>query len=137
MTRCSASNLEQTGIIWAKIDVGGQPVNAFAIWMGLEPEERAQQISAALAFIRRHPGPAVFGGISTLRRFAGLCADRRRRSGRPVRHPGAGLTADRSGDQPNKRIDFAMAARPDAGRRRGVEALASDHRMVVVEVKNP
>ncbi|NIV31056.1 MAG: hypothetical protein GWN58_16655, partial [Anaerolineae bacterium] len=56
------SELEQTGIIWAELDVGGEPVNAFAIWMGLEPEERARQLDAALPFIEAHPGPAAFGG---------------------------------------------------------------------------
>jgi len=132
------SNLEQTGIIWAKIDVDGQPVNAFAIWMGLKPEERAQQLNAALAFIAAHPGPAIFGGdfnstpdSPVYAQIAGAgFAD-------PFVTLGLGSPPTDPAVKPTKRIDFVWLRDLTPVAAEVSEALASDHRLVVVEVKNP
>ena len=132
------SDLEQTGIIWAKIDVGGQPVNAFAIWMGLEPQERAQQLNAALAFIAAHPGPAVFGGdfnsapdspVYAQIAAAGFVD--------PFVALGLGSPPTDPAINPTKRIDFVWVRDLTPVAAEVSEALASDHRLVVVEVQIP
>jgi len=132
------SDLEQTGIIWAKIDVGGQPVNAFAIWMGLEPEERAQQLSAALAFIAAHPGPAVFGGDFNSTPDSPVYAQIAAAGfSDPFVTLGLGSPPTDPAINPTKRIDFVWLRDliPAAAEVSG--SLASDHRLVVVEVKTP
>ncbi len=132
------SDLEQTGIIWAKIDVGGQQVNAFAIWMGLEPEERAQQLNAALAFIAAHPGPAVFGGDFNSTPDSPVYAQI---AGAGLADPfvtlGLGSPPTDPAINPSKRIDFVWLRDLTPVAAEVSEALASDHRMVVVEVKIP
>lgn len=132
------SDLEQTGIIWAKIDVGGQQVNAFAIWMGLEPEERAQQLNAALAFIAAHPGPAVFGGDFNSAPDSPVYAQI---AGAGFSDPfvtlGLGSPPTDPAINPSKRIDFVWVRDLTPVAAEVSEALASDHRLVVVEVKIP
>jgi endonuclease/exonuclease/phosphatase family metal-dependent hydrolase len=132
------SELEQTGIIWAQLDVGGTPVNAFAVWLGLEPEERARQIDAALSFINDHPGPAVFGG------------DFNSTPGSPVydRITGTGFVdpfvALEKGSpptdpaiEPTKRIDFVWLRDLAPVDARVSDSVASDHRLVIVEASLP
>jgi endonuclease/exonuclease/phosphatase family metal-dependent hydrolase len=130
------SDLEQTGIIWAKIDVSGQQVNAFAIWMGLEPEERAQQLNAALAFIAAHPGPAIFGGDFNSRPDSPVYAQI---AGAGLTDPfvtlGLGSPPTDPAVNPTKRIDFVWLRDLTPVAAEVSEALASDHRMVVVEIK--
>jgi len=132
------SDLEQTGIIWAKIEVGGQPVNAFAIWMGLKPEERAQQINAALAFIAAHPGPAIFGGDFNSTPDSPVYAQV---SGAGLTDPFATLELGSPPTdpalEPTQRIDFVWLRDLTPVAAEVSEALASDHRMVVVEIKIP
>jgi len=132
------SNLEQTGIIWAKIDVGGQEVNAFAVWMGLEPGERAQQLNAALAFIAAHPGPAIFGGDFNSTPDSPVYAQV---AGAGFTEPFATLALGSPPTDPAvnpaKRIDFVWLHDLTPVAAEVSEALASDHRMVVVEVKIP
>ena len=132
------SDLEQTGIIWAKIDVGDQQINAFAIWMGLEPEERAQQLNAALAFIAAHPGPAVFGGDFNSTPDSPVYAQI---AGAGLTDPfvtlGLGSPPTDPAVNPAKRIDFVWLRDLTPVTAEVSEALASDHRMVVVEANIP
>jgi len=132
------SDLEQTGIIWAKIDVGGQEVNAFAVWMGLEPGERAQQLNAALAFIAAHPGPAIFGGDFNSTPDSPVYAQI---AGAGFTEPfvtlALGSPPTDPAVNPAKRIDFVWLRDLTPVAAEVSEALASDHRMVVVEVKIP
>lgn len=132
------SELEQTGIIWAELDVSGEPINAFAIWMGLEPEERTRQLDAALPFINVHPGPAAFGG------------DFNSTSDSPVyaRIQGAGFVdpsvslglappPTSPAITPTKRIDFVWLRDLSPLAARLLDSTASDHRLVVVEAGLP
>jgi len=130
--RLLASRLEQTAIARARLRIGGQLLDAYGIWLGLEPEERALQLGDALDFIGK--GPAVFGG------------DFNSTPGSPVYHRlrEAGfidpfiaggfepaLTAP--SEEPEERIDYVWmrGLRPvDA---QVLESTASDHLMVVVE----
>ncbi len=132
------SELEQTGIIWAELDIDGESLNAFAIWMGLEPEERERQLDAAIPFLDTHPGPAAFGG------------DFNSRPGSPVytRIEGAGfedpfVTLDLGSPpsdpaiNPTKRIDFLWLRGLTPIEARVADSTASDHRLVVVEASLP
>jgi endonuclease/exonuclease/phosphatase (EEP) superfamily protein YafD len=132
------SELEQTGILWAQLDVGGTTVQAHAVWLGLEPEERARQIGAALPFLAAHPGPAVFGGDFNAgpdspvysRIAAAGWTD-------PFAALGLGSPPTDPALQPTKRIDFVWL-RDLAPLAAGVlDGTASDHRLVVVEAALP
>jgi endonuclease/exonuclease/phosphatase family metal-dependent hydrolase len=132
------SELEQTGIIWAELDVGGRPVNAAATWLGLEPAERARQLDTALMLITVHPGPALFGGdlnstpdspvyeriaaAGFLDPFVALGLDS------PPTSPAV---------DPQKRIDFVWTRSLLPTQAEVLDATASDHRLVVVEAALP
>ncbi len=132
------SDLERTGIIWAALDAGAAPVNAFAVWLGLTPAERAQQLDAALPFLDTHPGPAVFGGDFNATPDSPVYA-RIEAAGFKDPFVALGLSAPPTcpSTGPYKRIDFVWLRdlKPvDAG---VPGSLASDHRPVVVEVTLP
>ena len=62
-TELLPSDLEQTAIIRATLDLGdGRQVEAYATWLGLTVEERAQQLAAGLVFMQKSDRPALFGG---------------------------------------------------------------------------
>jgi endonuclease/exonuclease/phosphatase family metal-dependent hydrolase len=132
------SELEQTGIIWAKVDVSGIPVNGFATWLGLEPAERARQLDAALPFIASHPGPAAFGGDLNSTPdspvYAGIAAAR---FADPFAVLGLGSPPTDPAVNPTKRIDFVWLRELTPLDARVLESTASDHRMVVVEATLP
>ncbi|MGC8837693.1 MAG: endonuclease/exonuclease/phosphatase family protein [Anaerolineae bacterium] len=129
------SREEQTAIIGAQLRTAGGRVNAFAIWLGLTPEERATQVDEALAFIRGWEGPAVFGGdfnstpgSPTYERIAaeGFVDPF------VVLHLPPLPTSPAEG--PEERIDFVWVRGLRPLKAWVPESLASDHRMVVVEI---
>ena len=132
------SELEQTGIVWAELDVDGVPVNAFGIWLGLESEERARQIDAALGFVAEHPGPAVFGGdfnatpdSPAVERVAGAgWLD-------PFAELGLGSPPTDPAIEPTKRIDYVWLRDLVPVAAEVLDSTASDHRLVVVEAVQP
>ncbi len=132
------SELEQTGIIWAELDVGSTPLNAFAIWLGLEPEERARQLDAALPFIAAHPGPAVWGGdfnsTPDSPEYARICD-----AGFVDPFPALGLGSPPTDPaiNPTKRIDFVWLRGLTPLDAQVLDSLASDHRPVVFESSRP
>jgi endonuclease/exonuclease/phosphatase family metal-dependent hydrolase len=132
------SELEQTGIIWAELDVGGEPVNAFAIWMGLEPEERARQLDAALPFLEAHPGPAAFGGDFNSAPDSPVYA-RLEEAGfqDPFVVLDLGSVPTDPAINPTKRIDFVWLRELAPLDAQVLDSIASDHRLVVVEVGLP
>jgi endonuclease/exonuclease/phosphatase family metal-dependent hydrolase len=132
------SQLEQTGIIWAELDVSGELVNAFAIWMGLEPEERARQLDAALPFINAHPGPAAFGGDFNSTPDSPVYA-RIQGAGFVDPFVSLGLAPPPTSPaiSPTKRIDFVWLRDLPPLDARLLDATASDHRLVVVEAGLP
>jgi len=124
------SRLEQTAIVRAQVEVGGELLDAYGIWLGLELEERAVQLGEALDFIRA--GPAVLGG------------DFNSTPDSPVYHRlvEAGFTDgaiafDSSptspSETPRERIDYAWIRGLKPTDAEVLDSLASDHRMVVVE----
>jgi len=55
------SSLEQTAIVHAKVDIPGNALDVYGVWLGLDIEERATQLSEALEYIG-DADPAVLGG---------------------------------------------------------------------------
>ena len=134
--RLLTSQLEQTGIIRARLQIGDRPLDAYAIWMGLTPEERATQLTDALAFVAEAGAdvPAVWGGdfnstpdspVHARIEAAGFID--------PFVELGLEPAPTDPADDPHKRIDFVWlhGLAPVDGE--VMQSLASDHRMVVVE----
>jgi endonuclease/exonuclease/phosphatase family metal-dependent hydrolase len=132
------SKQEQTGIVGVHLDVGGQPLHSFGIWMGLSNEDTLRQITEALTFIGERI-PASFGG------------DFNSEDDEPV--PQAVVKAgfedpfELLGEtpapltdpaiNPGQRIDYVWLRGLTPTRAWVSESLASDHRMVVTEVELP
>lgn len=132
------SQLEQTGIVWAELDVEGMPVNVFGIWLGLEPEERARQMEAALDFVATYPGPAVFGGDFNATPDSPVIA-RIASAGwvDPFVHLGLGSPPTDPAIQPTERIDYVWLREMEPLAASVLDSTASDHRLVVVEAAQP
>ncbi|GAG39195.1 unnamed protein product, partial [marine sediment metagenome] len=136
--RLLTSLQEQTGIVHVNLDHLGRPVHAYGIWMGLSEEDTEQQIKEAVDFIDDH-SPATFGG------------DFNAKMGSPVTDaveaagfidPFTALGIDPAPPtspaiQPKSRIDFVWLRGLLPSEAWVSESLASDHRMVVVEVELP
>jgi endonuclease/exonuclease/phosphatase family metal-dependent hydrolase len=132
------SELEQTGIIWVQVEGAGGPSNAFAIWLGLEPGERARQLDAALPFLDAHPGPAAFGGDFNSTPDSPVYA---RISDAGFVDPfvalGLGSPPTDPAIEPTERIDFVWLRDLLPLDAQVLESTASDHRLVVVEAAQP
>jgi endonuclease/exonuclease/phosphatase family metal-dependent hydrolase len=134
------SDLEQTAIIRATLDLGnGRLADAYATWLGLTAEERAQQLTAALAFMQKGDRPALFGGdlnstpdsptYTTLIRTG--WADSVAAGGFPE------LLTDPA-INPTKRIDYVWWRGPWQVTGAAVpDSLASDHRLFVATATLP
>jgi endonuclease/exonuclease/phosphatase family metal-dependent hydrolase len=134
--RLLTSLQEQTGIIRVTLDVGGSPFHAHGIWMGLSNEDTERQIREALDFIG-DLAPASFGG------------DFNAEPGTPVTQavvaagfvdPFEALGIDPPpftdpAIEPNTRIDYVWLRGLEAVEAWVPDSIASDHRMVVVEIQ--
>jgi len=136
-TALLTSHLEQTAIVHARVMVGDRPLDAYGVWMGLEPEERARQLDDALAYIG-DASPAVFGGDLNSTPDSSIYA-RIRAAGfdDPFVVGGFDPVFTSPAIEPVERIDFVWARRLEAREARVLDSLASDHRMVVVELALP
>jgi endonuclease/exonuclease/phosphatase (EEP) superfamily protein YafD len=126
---------EQTGIIEVSLHPGTEELQAFGIWMGLSNEDTGRQIREALEFIG-DASPAAFGGDFNAEPGTEV----------PLAVEAAGFVDPfvALGINPPPLTDPAVdpSARIDYVWLRGVEpvdawvadSLASDHRMVVVEI---
>ncbi len=129
---------EQTGIIHTELDWGGGKLNAFATWLGLADEDAMQQVDEALAFIGDR-NPVSFG------------ADFNAEPGSPeIEHILEASFADpfellgispapftSPAIDPESRIDFVFVRDLIPVDAWVPDSVASDHRMVVVEVVFP
>lgn len=145
------SELEQTGIIWAQLETAGPgaerrvPIDAFGTWLGLEPEERARQLDAALPFLKDPPGsapgssrPALFGGDFNATPDSPVYA-RIISAGFVDPFLALGLDPPPTDPavQPTKRIDFVWLRDLEPLTAHVLDSTASDHRPVVVEAAFP
>lgn len=130
------SRQEQTGILHVALQTGDQTLHAFGVWMGLFNEDTQTQIQEALEFINGR-SPAVFGGDFNAEPDSPV--------GLAVRQAGFVDPFEALNIDPPPLTDPAInpLARIDLVWVRGVTpiqaqvpgSLASDHRMVVVEVE--
>jgi endonuclease/exonuclease/phosphatase family metal-dependent hydrolase len=136
-TQHLTSHLEQTAIVHARVQVGDCSLDAYGVWLGLEPEERARQLDDALAIIGGD-SPAVFGGdfnatpdssIYTRIRAAGFDD--------PFITGGFDPALTSPAIEPAERIDFVWSRGLKVRDAQVLGSLASDHRMVVVELALP
>ena len=136
-TRLLASQLEQTAIVHARVMVGDRPLDAYGIWLGLETEERARQLDDALAYIGA-ASPTVFGGDFNSTPDSPTYA-RIRAAGfdDPFVTGGFDPAPTSPAIEPIERIDFIWARGLEARDAQVLDSLASDHRMVVVELVLP
>ena len=134
--RLLTSLQEQTGVIRVQLRANGQPFSAYGIWMGLSDEDTLRQIREALEFTGDQ-GPASFGGdfnaedespvIEAVQQagfqdpFTTLGID-------PVPFTDPAIA-------PDVRIDYVWLRELRPLRAWVSDSLASDHRMVVVEVE--
>ncbi|MGQ9494335.1 MAG: endonuclease/exonuclease/phosphatase family protein [Anaerolineae bacterium] len=128
------SQLEQTAIIHTRLQVGGKKLDAYGTWFGLEPEERAVQLSEALAFMGQ--GAAVFGGDLNSTPDSPIY-QRLTEAGfvDPFVAIGLAPLPTSPSEQPEERIDYVWVRGLKPVDARVLDSTASDHRMVVVEVR--
>ncbi len=126
---------EQTGVVHAAIEWGTSSLDAYGIWMGLSDEDTLRQIDEALQFVGA-ASTASFGGDFNARpedpeidavRSAGF-ADPFELLGIPNPPPTSPAI------DPQGRIDYVWLRGLIPVRAWVSDSLASDHRMVVVEI---
>lgn len=134
------SHEEPTGIVGVTVDVGGVPLRAYGIWLGLTPEERARQLSTALRFM--NGGHAPENGRATL--AGDLNATPGSNVYETLEHAGfidpfiAGgfdPAPTHPAISPEVRIDYVWLRGMEPLGARVLDSIASDHRMVVVEAR--
>jgi endonuclease/exonuclease/phosphatase family metal-dependent hydrolase len=129
---------EQTGIIHVPLGEDGSMMHAYGIWMGLSNEDTERQISEALDFISDRT-PAVFGGDFNAEPDSPI-ADRIREAGFDDPFTILGIDPPpftAPAIEPRSRIDFVWIRNLEPTQAWVPQSLASDHRMVVIEVEHP
>ncbi len=134
--RLLTSLQEQTGILHVRVGQSGTQLDFFGTWLGLENEDTQGQVREALAFIGDR-SPAAFGAdfnaqmgspVATAIQGAGFLDPFSSLAIQPV--PLTDPAVD-----PTQRIDFVWLRGLYPLRAWVPDSLASDHRLVVVEVK--
>ncbi len=127
---------EQTGIIHVPLEIDHRFLHAFAIWLGLENEDTDRQIGEALSFIGER-SPASFGGDFNSGPESSVAASITQAE---FEDPFSTLgivpppLTDPAID-PTQRIDFVWLRDLTPRSAWVSESLASDHRMVIVEIE--
>ena len=133
-----ASLQEPTGVVHAALTWKGGDLHSYGIWLGLSDEDTMRQTEQALAFIGEH-SPASFGGDFNARSdepeialigaagfadpFAALGID-------PAPFTSPAINSE-------SRIDYVWVRELVPLKAWVSDSLASDHRMVVVEIAQP
>jgi endonuclease/exonuclease/phosphatase family metal-dependent hydrolase len=136
--RLVASLQEQTGVIEIVLPWQERRVHSYGIWMGLANEDTMRQVEEALAFIGSST-PATFGGDFNARIdepemqavIAAGFVDPFSELGQ-IPAPPTSPAID-----PESRIDFIWLRGLKARRAWISDSLASDHRLVIVELEPP
>lgn len=127
---------EQTGIVHVVLEIAGQPVNAFGIWLGLSNENSMHQIEEALEFIGVREQAAFGGDFNAEPTSPEVDAILEAEFEDPfllLEIDPAPLTSPAI--DPDSRIDFVWLRGLKPRRAWVSDSLASDHRMVIVEVE--
>jgi len=127
------SELEQTGIVYARLRVASEEVHAYGIWLGLEPEERARQLSQALEYIGES-SPAGFGGDMNSTPASPTYASIHEAGFiDPFVIVGLESAPTSPAIEPRRRIDFVWGRGLLPTDAAVLDSVASDHRMVTTE----
>jgi endonuclease/exonuclease/phosphatase family metal-dependent hydrolase len=133
--RLLASLQEQTGVVHATLEPGGLQLHAYGVWIGLSDEDTQTQIRQALDFTGSQR-PAVFGGDFNSQPDSPVVqAIRQAGFVDPFIALGIDPPPTDPAIDPQIRIDYVWIRDLAPLRAWVSESLASDHRMVVVEVK--
>lgn len=130
------SQQEQTGIVHVRVAVGGEPLDAYGIWLGLEDEDTQAQIREALSFIGEN-SPAVLGGDFNAELDSPV-AQAIKQAGFSDPFVTLGIDPAPLTDpaiNPTARIDFVWLRGLTPVDAWVPDSLASDHRMVLVEAE--
>lgn len=133
-TQHLTSQLEQTAIVRARVQVGEQPLDAYGVWLGLEPEERARQLDDALAYIGDASPAALGGDFNATPDSPTYARVRAADFDDPFIVGGFDPAPTSPAIEPAKRIDLVWARGLEVRGARVLDSLASDHRLVVVEL---
>jgi endonuclease/exonuclease/phosphatase family metal-dependent hydrolase len=133
------SQLEQTIIVRAQLETGqmpeaGRQLEAYATWLGLEPQERARQLDDALSYIGDASPAVLAGDFNAVPGSPTYDAIQAAGFTDPFTSDGFQPAPTSPAVNPTERIDFVWARDLDAKDAQVLESLASDHRMVVVEL---
>jgi endonuclease/exonuclease/phosphatase family metal-dependent hydrolase len=134
--RLLTSEQEQTGIIHTELSIAGQPMNAFGIWLGLSNENTIRQIDEALEFIGDRELAAFGGDFNAEPTSPEVEAILEAGFEDPFLLLGidpAPLTSPAI--DPESRIDYVWLRGLRPRRAWVSDSLASDHRMVIIEVE--
>jgi endonuclease/exonuclease/phosphatase family metal-dependent hydrolase len=136
--RLLTSLQEQTGIVGVQLEQNAKPLYAYGIWMGLSDEDTQRQITEALEFIGEK-SPATFGGdFNTIPNTPVTIAIEEAGFVDPfVALDITPAPPTSPAINPRVRIDFVWLRDLTPLHAWVSESLASDHRMVVVEVAFP
>lgn len=129
---------EQTGVVHAALDWGVSGLDAYGIWMGLSDEDTQRQMDEALAFIGSAATASLGGDFNARPEDPEIAAVRA--SGFADPYDLLGITdppMTSPAIDPQERIDFVWLRGLIPQRVWVSTSLASDHRMVVVEVNQP
>lgn len=129
---------EQTGILYVPLEFDNGQLDMYAIWMGLNDEDTDRQIREALRFIGRS-SPAAFGGDFNAPPDSSVA---RKVQEQGFKDPFSELGVDPPPNtspavEPSVRIDYVWLRGLEPVRAWVSDSLASDHRMVVVEITHP
>lgn len=126
---------EQTGIVRVLLPAAGGEIEAHAIWLGLSAEDTLTQIQAALNFIGAGTRASFGGDFNSELDDPEIAAVLTAGFADPFQL--LGITHPPLTDpaiSPTKRIDFVFVRNLVPARAWVADSLASDHRMVVVEI---
>jgi endonuclease/exonuclease/phosphatase family metal-dependent hydrolase len=129
------SHLEQTAIVYGTVKTNQGPLHVYGVWLGLEPDERARQITAALDYIGSE-NPVILGGDFNATPDSPIYA---RLLDANLHDPFTTMAQDLAftspAQDPQERIDYVWLRGLTAKKAWVPDSIASDHRMVVVEVQ--
>lgn len=130
------SRQEQTGIAHVQLEAGGEIWHAYGIWIGLSNEDTLRQVREALAFIGDR-SPAVFGGdFNSTPDSQVVAAIRQAGFIDPFEATGVqAAPATAPASTLEVRIDYVWVRGAQPAEAWVSPSLASDHRMVGVEIE--
>jgi endonuclease/exonuclease/phosphatase family metal-dependent hydrolase len=131
------SELEQTAMAHARLAIPGGTLDAYGLWLGLDEAERMRQIEAALVIIG-DGAPVLLGGDMNTEPDS-IVYQAIQEAGFVDPFVATGTLPAHSSPAigPEKRIDYVWARGLEPVSGAVAPSLASDHRLVVVEVTLP